>query len=190
MRFVVPEFEPHTPYGCRDNAIVRFYPLNDIWPQFCMQVIGVWYSRCIYANDIIVLYNMWQKKHFGGIWLNTGNSPLMTMGTYWNILQWSGQRLSGVKSYNFIFWISVRGTGLKLGDNKLNDQRNMLEHFAWVSSKVIWGKIFITSFSGYLQGVWGSNSVTTNLMTRGTFCRGQVKGHLGSNLIILFSGYL
>ena len=54
----------------------------------------------------------------------------------------------------------------------------MLEHFAGVRSKVIWGQIFITSFSGYLQGVWGSNSVTTNLMTRGTFCRGQVKGHV------------
>ena len=57
---------------------------------------------------------------------NSVTTNLMTRGMCWNILQGSGQRSPGVKSYNFIFWTSVRGMGLKLGDNKSHDQGNNL----------------------------------------------------------------
>ena len=46
-----------------------------------------------------------------------------------------------VKFSKCILWTSVRGTGLKLRDNKLTDQENTLEHCAGVRSKVIWGQI-------------------------------------------------
>ena len=62
--------------------------------------------------------------------------------------------------------------GLKLGDNKAYDRGNML---------LGWGQ---RSYRGQILKLLrlGSNLVTTTLLTGGSFCRGQVKGHRGQLL--------
>ena len=78
-----------------------------------------------YRGQIFEMHFVDICKGYGAQNLVTTNS--MIRGTCWNTLQGSDQRLSRVKSYNFIFWISVRGMGLKLSDNISHDHGNILQ---------------------------------------------------------------